>query len=86
MTDSELAALVKASLFSVAPDLEGEAVEPKVPIRDQLEIDSMDFLNFIIDLHKRTGVEISESDYAQFSTLAGAVRFLKSRIGKAPAK
>jgi acyl carrier protein len=80
MTEPELAAVVKASLFSVAPDLEGEAIQPEVPFRDQFEIDSMDFLNFIIDLHNRTGVEISEPDYAELSSLAGAVRYLKSRL------
>jgi acyl carrier protein len=79
MTDNELRELVTTSLFSVAPDLEGEAVEPDAPFRDQFEIDSMDFLNFIIALNKRTGVEIPESDYMKLESLSGAVAYLRSK-------
>ena len=50
MTDAELMDLVKRTLFSVAPDLEGETVDPDRTFRDQFEIDSMDFLNFVIGL------------------------------------
>jgi acyl carrier protein len=81
MTDADLAAIVTASLFSIAPDLEGEAIDPNLPFREQFEIDSMDFLNFIIDLHRRTGIEVAEPDYAQLANLSGAVRYLKSRLG-----
>jgi len=80
MLNVDFAALVKASLFSVAPDLEGEAIDPDVPFRDQFEFDSMDFLNFIIDLHRRTGIAVAEPDYSQLASLAGAVRYLKSQI------
>ena len=61
MTNSEIETLVKKALFDVAPDLEGESVEPNATFRDQFEIDSMDFLNFIIALSKETGRNIPEA-------------------------
>jgi acyl carrier protein len=79
MTDSELSKIVTSTLFSVAPDLEGPTVQPDELFRDQFEIDSMDFLNFIIALHKRTGVEIPESDYMQLESLSGAVSYLRAK-------
>ena len=83
MTDAEIAELIKSALFSVAPDLEGEDIQPAAPFRQQFEVDSMDMLNFIIALHKKTGIDIPERDYAKFESLAGAVSYLKSKgIGK----
>ena len=61
MTDADIAALVRRTLFEVAPDLEGEEIEPDTPFRDQFEIDSMDFLNFFlffrVDLKPATSVQ-----------------------------
>ena len=84
MTNDELSDLVKQTLFDVAPDLEGEEIAPDETFADQFEIDSMDFLNFIIGLHKATGVDIPESDYSNLVTLSGATSYLEIRI--APAK
>jgi len=79
MTDDELADHVRRALFEVAPDLEGEEIDPAATFRDQFEIDSMDFLNFIIALGKATGVSVPEADYPKLETLAGAVAYLKAR-------
>ncbi|MCB1380622.1 MAG: acyl carrier protein [Alphaproteobacteria bacterium] len=83
MTTDLLTALVTRTLFSVAPDLEGETVDPAVPFTEQFEFDSMDFLNFITGLHKATGLELPEADYPQLTTLDGAVGYLASK-GVAP--
>ncbi|WP_025662579.1 acyl carrier protein [Rhizobium sp. IBUN] len=80
MIDAELADLVRRSLYTVAPDIEGEPVDPERTFRAQFEIDSMDFLNFVICLHKMTGVEILERDYPNLQTLSGAVAFLRQRL------
>ncbi|MHA1559767.1 MAG: acyl carrier protein [Alphaproteobacteria bacterium] len=80
MIDSEIDTLVKKALFDVAPDLEGEPVEQNATFRDQFEIDSMDFLNFVIAVHEATGIDIPESDYAELQTLAGSVAYLKTRM------
>ncbi|WP_026380746.1 acyl carrier protein [Afifella pfennigii] len=78
MTDTELMDLVRKTLFDVAPDLEGEELEARETFHDQFEIDSMDFLNFVIGLAKATGVEIPESDYPRLQTPAGAVAYLRA--------
>jgi acyl carrier protein len=80
MRDAELADLVKGSLYAVAPDIEGEPIDPEKSFRAQFEIDSMDFLNFIISLHKATGVEILERDYPNLQTLSGTVAFLRQKL------
>jgi acyl carrier protein len=83
MTDAELMDIVKATLFSVAPDLEGENIEPEETFRDQFEIDSMDFLNFVIGLNKRTSVEIPEADYPKLQTPADTVAYLRAHWPRA---
>ncbi len=82
MTDQEIAELVKRTLFTVAPEFEGEDIDPDTPMREQFEIDSMDFLNFIIALHEATKIEIPEADYPMLETLNGCVAYLQ---GKSPA-
>jgi acyl carrier protein len=79
MNELELTELVKRTLFDVAPDLEGEAIDPETPFRDQFEFDSMDFLNFIIGLHQATGKEIPEADYPQLASLKDCVSYLKAK-------
>ncbi|ESR25465.1 acyl carrier protein [Lutibaculum baratangense] len=83
MTDADLMDTVMTTFFSVAPDLEGEPVEPEETFRKQFEIDSMDFLNFIIGLSKTTGLEIPEKDYPSLQTPNGAVAYLRARWDKA---
>jgi acyl carrier protein len=77
MSDDDLAELVKKMLIGVAPDIEGEDFDPDETFRDQFEIDSMDFLNFVIALNKATGLAIPEADYPQLQSLSGAVTYLK---------
>lgn len=79
MSDTALSDLVTACLFGVAPDLEGQSIDPDKPFREQFEIDSMDFLNFIIALHKATGVDFPEKDYPKLETLAGCLRYLREK-------
>jgi acyl carrier protein len=78
MTDAELMETVKEALFSVAPDLEGEPVDPDRTFQDQFEIDSMDFLNFVIALSRLTGIEVPEADYPKLQTPSDAVNYLRT--------
>lgn len=79
MTQDPLARLVTSALVSVAPDIEGEEIDPKERFSDQFEIDSMDFLNFIIALNKATGVDIPESDYPRLGSVAGSIAYLRAK-------
>jgi acyl carrier protein len=81
MTPGEIEMLVKQTLYEVAPDLEGEPLEPDKPYNEQFEFDSMDFLNFVTGLHRATGLELPEKDYPRLATLAGAVKYLAGKLG-----
>lgn len=82
MTEAELERCVLDALYSVAPDAEGERLDPTVEFRNQLEIDSMDFLNFLVALKESVGIEVPEADYAKVSTLRDVVKYLAARLNK----
>lgn len=75
---------VLAALASVAPEADGATLRDDAPLRAQVDIDSVDYLNFLIALHEATGVDIPETDYAQVVTLAGLVDYLAARITTPP--
>ena len=80
MTDAQIKAAVLAALASVAPEVEEIAFDPAQSIRDQLDIDSMDFLNFMVALSQTLGVEVPEQDYAEVASLDGCVRYLARKL------
>ena len=84
MTTDEIAATVVRALARIAPEARHLTLAPGVSLRDQLDIDSMDFLNFVIALHRELDVEIPETDYPQLATLDGAVRYLGARLAAQP--
>jgi acyl carrier protein len=76
MTDQELRQLVIRALTEVAPEIDPEAIDPDTDLVEQLDIDSMDFLNVVVSIHEQTGIEIPERDYAKLTTLSTAVAYL----------
>jgi acyl carrier protein len=80
MNETELRAGVLAELRRIAPELEEGELAAAKPLRDQVDLDSMDWLNFIVALHERFQVEIPESDYARLGTLDETVAYLEGRI------
>ena len=81
MTKDELRAKVVDLMGRIAPDEDLGALDPETNIREALDIDSMDFLNFVIALRDELGVSIAESEYPKISTLRGCVECLASRLG-----
>ena len=81
MTATEIRDRFVHELVNIAPEADPGAIAPTVPLRDQLDLDSFDFLNLVIALDKQLGVSIPESDYAQLATLDGAVAYLTARLG-----
>lgn len=79
MSPEEIRTAVIAALRGIAPEADPAALEPDEPLRQQLDLDSMDFLNFVIRVHERLGVEIPEADYPRLGTLAGAVAYLEAK-------
>lgn len=80
MTDAEIRAAVLRGLKRIAPEADPATIRPDVRIRDQVEIDSMDFLNFVIELHRELGVDVPESDYEQIQTLDKAAAYFAQRV------
>jgi Phosphopantetheine attachment site. len=78
MNDHELDVIVRALLSQIAPEANVEELDTDVDLREELDIDSMDFLNFVIGLHDATGVDIPERDYLQLATLNGCVEYLRA--------
>lgn len=75
-TEQELREVVIEALTEVAPDIDPAAIDPSTELADQLDIDSMDFLNVIVAIHDQTGIEIPERDYPKLATLEEAVAYL----------
>ena len=78
MTKDELKVTVLRVLGQIAPEADLSQLKPDLRIRDQLDIDSMDALNFFIGLHKELNVEIPEADYPKLVSLNGCTDYLAS--------
>ena len=79
MTRDDLRATVLRALGDVAPEADLGTLQPDVPFRAQLDLDSMDLLNFVVALHAALGVDIPEADYPKLTTLDDCVEYLASR-------
>jgi acyl carrier protein len=79
MTDDEIRAAVIAELNNIAPESDAANIDADADLREVLDIDSLDFLNFLAALHKKTGVNVPEADYAKLATLNRAVAYI---VGK----
>ncbi len=84
MTREEIRAAVVASLTGVAPEIDPGGLHPDEPFRIAYDLDSMDFLNFVIGVHTRLGVDVPEADYGKLGTLNGAVAYLSARLDASP--
>lgn len=81
MNAAALLTEVKAILKSIAPEVDADALRTDLPLRDQVDLDSMDWLNFLIALHERLHVDIPESDYARLTTLDALTGYLSAKSG-----
>ena len=84
MTADDIATVVRSILHGVAPEVDLDQVRPEADLRDELDIDSMDFLRVAIQLHERLGVDVPEVDYPRIRTLAGCTAYLAERLAAAP--
>jgi len=81
VTRAEIRQAIIEGLGNIAPETDPGSVEPDADLREALDIDSMDFLNFVIALHQRLQVDIPEADYPKLSTIAGATAYLAAKLG-----
>jgi len=75
-----LDAVIFEALLAVAPEADPAELDPDRPFRDQIEIDSVDFLNFVLGLEKRLNISVPDLEYPQLSTLAGCRAFLARAV------
>jgi acyl carrier protein len=76
MTDAEIKQAILNILEGIAPDENLEGLKDDIPLREQLELDSMDFLDIVMELRKRYRVQIPEDDYVELATMQSTVRYL----------
>lgn len=80
MTEEQIRAALLESIVAVAPEVDVAALAADTDLRDQIDIDSYDFLQVLVGLHERLGVDVPETDYQRFRTLDSAVRYLAGRV------
>lgn len=80
MNPDEIRDIVIATLTGIAPEVEPGELSPSRPLRDQVDLDSMDWLNFLIGLHRRLKVEIPEADYRRLTTVDAIVDYLAAKL------
>lgn len=79
MSNENIRAIVVETLKSIAPELEEGDLQSDRPLREQVDLDSMDWLNFLVGLHQRLRVDIPEADYRKLTTLDALVAYLAKK-------
>ncbi len=80
MTKEQIRSAILQIISEIAPDEELGEIKDDVRLRDQLELDSMDFLDIVMELRKRFGVEVPEDDYMELASLQSSVTYLEPRM------
>ena len=79
--EAQITAAIFRGLKKIAPEADPAALAPNENVREALDIDSFDFLNFLIGLNEELGVDIPEADYGKLVTLADMRRYIAARAG-----
>ena len=80
MSNIDVAVVLREELRNIAPEIDLKTIDAGADLREALDIDSMDFLNFVTAIHHRLGVDIPEIDYPKLVTLDGAVHYLEAKL------
>ena len=86
MTPAEIRAEVLDILGNIAPDEDLSELKDDVPFREQLELDSMDFLDIVMELRKRHRIQIPEEEYGQLASMQSTIAYLAPRMKDAPSR
>ncbi|BBX65800.1 hypothetical protein MSAS_49740 [Mycobacterium saskatchewanense] len=81
-TNEDTRSVVLSVLTSIAPEVEPDDISDDVLLRDQVDLDSMDWLSFLRGIHKRLNVDIPEADYASLRTLADVVGYVDKNASR----
>jgi len=80
MTKEECKQVVLDIIAEIAPDEDVSDIKPDVRLRDQLDLDSMDFLDIVMELRKQHGIEVPEDDYPQLASLDSCAEYLTPKF------
>jgi acyl carrier protein len=80
MTQVELEQQILDALLEIAPELDAKSLERSKSFRDQVELDSVDFLSFVLNLEQRLGLHVPEVDYPKLSSFQGCISYLAPRV------
>lgn len=80
MTREEIKDIVINIINDILPEGECGDLDPDARLRDQLDLDSMDFLDIVMELRKRYKVEVPENDYPELATLTGCMNYLEPKM------
>jgi len=80
MTKEEIKSLILEIIAEIVPDEDLSNLKDDVGIREQIELDSMDFLDIVMELRKRYSIEVPEDDYKELATLDSSVSYLEPRM------
>ena len=80
MTREEIGQAIIDIIMDIVPDEDCSDLDPVKELRDQLDLDSMDFLDIVMELRKQYGVEVPENDYPQLATLNSCIDYLEAKL------
>ena len=80
LSDDHIRQIVLDIIADIAPDEELSDLKDEVNLRDQLELDSMDFLDIVMELRKQHKIEVPEEEYPELASLASCVKYLKPKF------
>ena len=80
MTRDEIAEAVKEIINDILPEGDCDNINPDERLRDQLDLDSMDFLDIVMELRKQYKVEVPEEDYPELASLTSCVDYLEPKM------
>ena len=81
MTRDDITAVLIDELGRIAPEIDASRLDPDAELREELDINSMDFLNLVTALSERLKIDIPEIDYPKLATFGHAVDYLAQRLG-----
>ena len=80
MNDSDIKNAVIGIISDIAPDEDLSNLDPALRLREQIDLDSMDFLDIVMELRKRYGVNVPDTDYMQLATLDSCANYLEPKF------
>ena len=80
MTREEIGQAIVDIIGDIVPDEDCSTIDPDKELRDQLDLDSMDFLDIVMELRKQYGVEVPENEYSELVTLTSSINYLEPKL------